>query len=119
MSSKIEQLRAWLTTTNQFFESINLKKDQRRLSYADYLQFRKELETQEPFYTKLKSQHEDKSLGDYTHSWKDIDTNWQKVETQVNYKMTFIFLGKATFFYTVPKFIFCPKIQFQFHSVNN
>ena len=46
MASKIEQLRAWLTTTNQFFESINLKKDQRRLSYADYLQFRKELETQ-------------------------------------------------------------------------
>ena len=45
MSSKIEQLRAWLTTTNQFFESINLKKDQRRLSYADYLQFRKELES--------------------------------------------------------------------------
>ena len=87
MSSKIEQLRAWLTTTNQFFESINLKKDQRRLSYADYLQFRKELETQEPFYTKLKSQHEDKSLGDYTHSWKDIDTNWQKVETQVKIKI--------------------------------
>ena len=111
MSSKIEQLRAWLTTTNQFFESINLKKDQRRLSYADYLQFRKELETQEPFYTKLKSQHEDKSLGDYTHSWKDIDTNWQKVETQVNYKMTFIFWARLPFSHYVKSPIFVQKLD--------
>ena len=112
MSSKIEQLRAWLTTTNQFFESINLKKDQRRLSYADYLQFRKELETQEPFYTKLKSQHEDKSLGDYTHSWKDIDTNWQKVETQVNYKMTFIFWARLPFFTLFQSLFFVQKLNF-------
>jgi len=63
MASKTEQLRAWLTTTNQFFESINLKKDQRRLSHTDYLQFKKELEAQEPLYSHLKSQHEEKSLG--------------------------------------------------------
>ena len=56
LSSKIEQLRAWLTTTNQFFESINLKKEQRRLSYVDYQQFKKELEAQETLYTHLKSQ---------------------------------------------------------------
>ena len=78
MASKTEQLRAWLTTTNQFFESINLKKDQRRLSYTDYLQFKKELEAQEPLYSELKSQHEEKNLGsEIIHSWKDIDTNWQ------------------------------------------
>ena len=63
MTSKIEQLRAWLTTTNQFFESINLKKDQRRLSYIDYLQFKNELESQEPLYSHLTLQHEEKSLG--------------------------------------------------------
>ena len=63
MASKTEQLRAWLTTTNQFFESINLKKDQRRLSHTDYLQFKKELEAQEPLYSQLKIQHEEKSLG--------------------------------------------------------
>ena len=56
MASKTEQLRAWLTTTNQFFESINLKKEQRRLSYVDYQQFKKELEAQETLYTHLKSQ---------------------------------------------------------------
>ena len=56
LSSKIEQLRAWLTTTNQFFESINLKKEQRRLSYVDYQQFKKELEAQETLYSHLKSQ---------------------------------------------------------------
>ena len=110
MASKIEQLRAWLTTTNQFFESINLKKDQRRLSYADYLQFRKELETQEPFYTKLKSQHEDKSLGDYTHSWKDIDTNWQKVETQVILIPKWhLFFGQGYLFHTMLKVQFLSK----------
>ena len=81
MSSKIEQLRAWLTTTNQFFESINLKKEQRRLSYADYQQFKKELEAQETLYTHLKSQHEDSVKHDSL--WKDIDTNWQRVETQL------------------------------------
>ena len=113
MSSKIEQLRAWLTTTNQFFESINLKKDQRRLSYADYLQFRKELETQEPFYTKLKSQHEDKSLGDYTHSWKDIDTNWQKVETQVKIKIQMSsFWARLPFFILFQSVIFVQKLNF-------
>ena len=85
MASKIEQLRAWLTTTNQFFESINLKKDQRRLSYVDYLQFKKELETQTALYDHMKAQHEEKNLGDYAHSWKDIDTNWQKVETQLRH----------------------------------
>ena len=73
LSSKIEQLRAWLTTTNQFFESINLKKEQRRLSYADYQQFRKELETQENLYSHLKTQHEE---GKHDTLWKDIDTNW-------------------------------------------
>ena len=83
MASKTEQLRAWLTTTNQFFESINLKKDQRRLSYTDYLQFKRELEAQEPLYVHLKTQHDEKTVSDSNHSWKDIDTNWQKVETQV------------------------------------
>ena len=86
MASKTEQLRAWLTTTNQFFESINLKKDQRRLSHTDYLQFKKELEAQEPLYSQLKIQHEEKSLGnEVIHSWRDIDTNWQKVETQLRH----------------------------------
>jgi hypothetical protein len=83
MSSKIQELRAWLTTTNQFFESINLKKDQRRLSYADYQQFKSELETQEPFHSHLKAQNEAKAQADIHSSWKEIDTNWQKVETQV------------------------------------
>ena len=84
MASKTEQLRAWLTTTNQFFESINLKKDQRRLSYPDYLQFKRELEAQEPLYIQLKAQQESSATGDNSQSWKDIDTNWQKVETQVH-----------------------------------
>ena len=113
LSSKIEQLRAWLTTTNQFFESINLKKEQRRLSYVDYQQFKKELEAQETLYTHLKSQvcftfhtvpkirkkcnfSKSFSFGylfpffwfqheDMGPLWKDIDTNWQRVETQLRH----------------------------------
>lgn len=85
MSSKIEQLRAWLTTTNQFFESINLKKDQRRLSYMDYMQFKKELETQQALYDHLKTQREQAANTEQAYSWKDIDTNWQKVETQLRH----------------------------------
>lgn len=97
--SKIEQLRAWLTTTNQFFESINLKKDQRRLSYMDYLQFKHELESQEQLYNHLKLMQEENSLaGEFTHSWKDIDTNWQKVITQVqpehDFTLKLIYISK-------------------------
>jgi nesprin-1 len=84
LSSKIEQLRAWLTTTNQFFESINLKKEQRRLSYVDYQQFKKELEAQQTLYAHLKSQHEIQDMKQDS-LWKDIDTNWQRVETQLRH----------------------------------
>ena len=99
MSSKIEQLRAWLTTTNQFFESINLKKEQRRLSYVDYQQFKKELEAQQTLYAHLKSQHEIQDMKQDS-LWKDIDTNWQRVETQLRHLQWILDTGNVPEIYT-------------------
>ena len=50
----------------------------------DYQQFKKELEAQQNLYSHLKSQHEIQDMKQDS-LWKDIDTNWQRVETQLRH----------------------------------
>ena len=84
MESQYQELRAWLTTKISWFDQLHLAKGQAPMNYDEYLKFKADTAAKREIYERLRHlQETNRNVGITPEAWNEIDTNWQKVESQV------------------------------------
>lgn len=99
LEAQYGELRAWLTTKIHWFEQSHLAKGQAKLEYNDYQKFCLDFEEKKEIYNRMCQLWHTRSLvGVSPEAWMEIDTNWQKVEAQVDLIYIFIMFVVVLFF---------------------
>ena len=87
IESQYVELRAWLTAKIGWFDQLHLSKGQAPMDYNEYTKFRNETAAKREVYERLRQLQETNknAVGIDPAAWNEIDTNWQKVESQLRH----------------------------------
>ena len=84
IESQFQELRAWLTAKIGWFDQLHLSQGQAPMDYEEYMKFKADTAAKRQIYQRLRQlQETTKNIGIAPEAWKEVDTNWQKVEAQV------------------------------------
>lgn len=85
IDSQFQELRTWLESNITWFEQIHLTKaGQAPMDYGEYTRFSDDTAAMREVYNRLRHlQETNKNVGISPEAWRDVETNWQKVEAQV------------------------------------
>ena len=85
IEGQFQELRAWLTTKISWFEQLQLSKGQLPMDFDEFTRFKAEMAQKRDTFNRLSHlQQTNKNIGIAPEAWNEVDTNWQKVESQVS-----------------------------------